>query len=135
MKPNIMFVDDSISVLESLQWIFKDEPYYQFAFINTSDALNVINTLEWAVVVAEQTMKKMDGLEFLERVRLNSPYTMGIIMTSDNETKANLEVLYPGNDYRFVKKPLDNVEIRQAVKEAVAQYEMNTGGMRHEVYK
>jgi len=31
MKPNIMFVDDSINVLESLQWIFKDEPYYLFA--------------------------------------------------------------------------------------------------------
>lgn len=31
MKPNIMFVDDSISVLESLKWIFKDEPYYLFA--------------------------------------------------------------------------------------------------------
>jgi hypothetical protein len=60
---------------------------------------------------------------------------MGIIMTSDNETKANLEVLYPGNDYRFVKKPLESNEIRQAVREAVAQHEMITGGMRHEVYK
>jgi DNA-binding NtrC family response regulator len=82
--------------------------------------------LEWAVFVADQTMKNMDGLEFLERVRINSPYTIGIIMTRDNEIKANMEVLYFGNDYRFVKKPLDSNEIRQAVKEAIALYENNT---------
>jgi DNA-binding NtrC family response regulator len=125
MKPNIMFVDNSISVLESLQWIFKDEPYYLFAFIDPSDALSVINTFEWAIVVADQTMQKMDGLEFMERVRMNSPDTMGIIMISDKEITVNLEVLYSGNDYRFVKKPLDGDEIRKAVKDAIALYEMN----------
>jgi FixJ family two-component response regulator len=44
-------------------------------------------------------------------------------MTTDDETKENLEVLYSGNAYRFVKKPLDSNEIKQAVKEAIAQYE------------
>ena len=125
MKPNIMFVNNSTNVLESLQWIFKDEPYYLFAFANPTDALSVINTFEWTVFVADQTMQEMDGLEFLERVRTQSPRTMGIIMTEDDETRANLAVLYPGDDYRFVKKPLDSDEIRQAVTEAIAQYVIN----------
>jgi DNA-binding NtrC family response regulator len=135
MKPNIMFVDDSISVREALQLLFKDEPYNLFAFDSPHDALSVIKSLEWAVFVADQTMQRMDGLEFLERVRIISPYTMGIIMTNDNEIKENLEVLYSGNDYRFVKKPLDSDEIRQAVKEAIAQYEINTLSKEHEVYE
>jgi len=122
MKFNIMFIDDAISVLESLQWIFKDEPYSVFFSDNPLDALQVTNTLEWAVVVADQSMQNMDGLEFLERVRAQSPHTMGIIMIGDNEIKANLEVLYFGNDYRFVKKPLDNNEIKQAVKMAISCY-------------
>ncbi len=121
MKFNIMLVDESISVLESLQRLFKDEPYYLFAFDNPLDALKVINTLEWDLVVADQTMQKMDGLEFLERVQAQSPHTMGIIMIGDNEIRANLEVLYFGNDYRFVKKPLDCIEIKQAVKAAIAE--------------
>ncbi len=131
MKPNIMFVDDSIITLKCLQWLFKDEPYYVFTLENPLEALNVITTLEWAVVVADHTMLKMDGLEFLERVRVRSPHTMRIIMTGDDETRANLEVLYSGNDFRFVKKPLDCNEVRQAVKEAVEQYE-NTFQM-HEI--
>jgi DNA-binding NtrC family response regulator len=125
MKFNIMLVDESISVLESLQRLFKDEPYYLFAFDNPLDALKVINTLEWDLVVADQAMQKMDGLEFLERVRAQSPHTMGIIMIGDNEIRADLEVLYFGNDYRFVKKPLDCIEIKQAVKAAIAKINLS----------
>ena len=40
MKFNVMFVDDSNSVLESLQWIFMDEPYYLFSYDNPLDAIN-----------------------------------------------------------------------------------------------
>ena len=69
MKHSIMFVDDSVVVLESLRWIFKDEPYYLFTFDNPLDALSAINTMEFAVAVAERTMSKMDGLEFIKRVK------------------------------------------------------------------
>ena len=135
MRPNIMFVDDSLSVREALQWLFKDEPYYLFGFDNPLDALSVIKSLEWAVVVADRSLQNMDGLEFLQMVRAYSPNTVGIIMTDYNESPGASDALYPGCAYRFVKKPLDNNEIKQAVKEAIAQYEINTGGMRHEIYK
>ena len=127
MKFNIMFVDDSFSVLESLQWLFKDEPYYVFSFNNPFDALNVIKTLEWAVVVVEQSMQKMDGVELLKKVQAHSPCTMGVIMTGYNEIKEAIDTLYPSGIYRFVKKPLDNFEIKQAVRAAIADYEANTG--------
>lgn len=125
MKPNIMFVDNSYSVLESLQWIFKDEPYYLFAFDNPFDALWEIKTLEWAVVVAELNMQYMDGMEFLKMVRLNSPQTMGIIMTDYAETTDALKEIYPDCVCEFVKKPLDIITIKQAVKSAITQYELN----------
>ncbi len=130
MKFNIMFVDDSISVLESLQWIFMDEPYYLFSYDNPLDALGVIKSLEWAVVVVERSMQKMDGLEFLKRVKANSPQTMGIIMTSYNKITEASDTLDSGCVYRFVKKPLDNNEIKQAVKTAITQYEINAGSQR-----
>jgi len=126
MKFNIMFVDDSISVLESLQWMFKDESYYLFAFDNPLDALQVIKTLEWAVVVADHSMHNMDGLEFLKRFQAQSPRTVGIIMTGYNEIKETLDTLYSGCIYRFVKKPLDDIEIKKAVKAAITDYETNT---------
>ena len=135
MKFNIMFVYDSISVLESLHGLFKDEPYYLFAFNNPFDALKVIKTLEWAVAVVERSMRKMDGLEFLKRVRADSPQTMRIIMTGYKEITETLDTLYPGCVYRFVKKPLDNNDIKQAVKTAIKDYEKNMDSKRHAILR
>ena len=131
MKFNVMFVDDSMSFLESLQWLFKDEPYYLFTFDNPLDALKVIRTLEWAVVVADRSIQKMDGLEFLKRVRADSPHTMGIIMSDDNEITGESDSSYSECVYRCVKKPLQKNEIKQAVKMAIAYYETNVGSKEH----
>jgi adenylate cyclase len=133
MKPNIMFVDDSISVLESLQWIFKNEPYYIFTLDNPFDALRVISTLEWAVVITERHMRNMDGLEFMKEVKANSPDTIGIIMNGFNEISEAWDTSYPGCVYQYVKKPLDLGEIKQAVKSAIAQYKLNVESKRQTV--
>ncbi len=66
MKPYIMFVDDSFSVHKSIKWIFRDEPYYLFAFASPLDALSVIDSQEFSVVVADQSMVEMDGIEFFK---------------------------------------------------------------------
>ncbi|MDH4206600.1 MAG: response regulator [Desulfobacteraceae bacterium] len=131
MKFNIMIVDDSKSVLESLQWLFMDEPYYLFTFDNPFEALKVIRSLEWAVVVSDRSIPKMGGLEFLKRVRADSPHTMGIIMTDDNEITRELDTSYSECVYRFVKKPLKKNEIKQAVKMAIAYYKTNVGSKEH----
>ena len=125
MKYNLIFVDDSISVLLSLKWIFKDEPYHVFLSDNPLNALGIIKTLKWAVVVADQSMQNMDGLEFLKRFQAQSPHTIGIIMTGYNELTEALDTLYPECVYRFVKKPLNHTEIKQAVKMAIEDYEKN----------
>ena len=126
MKPNIMFVDDSINVLESFRWIFKDEPYNVFAFDNPLEALNAIRVKEFAVVVADQSMSEMDGIEFLGKVRQRSPDTAGIIMYGfvEPNTASNPTI------NQFVKKPLDNDEIKQAVAIAIARYEINVQSRR-----
>jgi DNA-binding NtrC family response regulator len=127
MRHNVMLVVDSVSMLGFLQWVFKDESYYLFDYNNPSEALAVINTLKWAVVVAERYLQDMDGIEFLKIVREKSPHTMGIIMTGYAENSELLNKLYPNCVYQFVKKPLDNREIKQAVETAITQYEINVG--------
>jgi len=135
MKFNIMIVDDSKSVLETLQWLLMDEPYYLFAFDSPLDALKVIKTLEWAVVVAGRSIRKMDGLEFLKRVRAESPHTTGIIMTDDNEITGEIDTSYSECVYRLVKKTLKRYDIKQAVKMAIAHYETNVGSKDHKTLR
>lgn len=131
MKFNLMIVSDSRGVIESIQWLLMDEPYYLFTFDNPFDALKVIRTLEWAVVVSDRSIQKMDGIDFLKRVRIDSPHTIGIIMTDDNKITEKLDTSYSECVYRFVKKPLKKDEIKQAVKMAIVYYENNAGSKEH----
>ena len=130
MKPNIMFVDDSISVLKSLRWIFMDEPYYLFAFDSPLDALSVIKSLDFAVVVADQSMPGMTGIEFLEKVKQRSPDTEGMIMYGFVEPETASNAINRGVVNRFIEKPLDINEIKQAVAIALARYEINVESRR-----
>jgi DNA-binding NtrC family response regulator len=133
MKFNVMIVADSKSDLECLRQLFMDEPYYLFAFDNPLDALNVIRTLEWAVVVADRSIPKISGLEFLKKVRVDSPHTMGIMMCDDNEIAGELDMSDSECVYRFVKKPLKKNEIKQAIKTAIKYYETNVGSKEHAI--
>jgi DNA-binding NtrC family response regulator len=133
MKFNVMIVADSKSILECLQRLFMDEPYYLFTFDNPLDALKVIRTLEWAVVVLDQSIPRINGLEFLKKVRANSPHTMGIMMCDDNEITGELDASDSECVYRFVKKPLKKNEIKQAVKTAIAYYETSVGSKKHAI--
>jgi hypothetical protein len=51
-------------------------------------------------------------------------------MTGYAEMKEAMDTLYPSGIYRFVKKPLDNFETKQAVRAAIADYEANTDTKR-----
>lgn len=133
MKFNVMIVADPKSDLECLQRLFMDESYYSFTFDNPLDALKVIRTLEWAVVIADRSIPKISGLEFLKKVWADSPHTMGIMMCDDNEITGELDTSDSECVYRFVKKPLKKNEIKQAVKTAIACYETNVGSKEHAI--
>lgn len=130
MKSNIMFVDDSISVLASLRLIFMDEPYHVFAFNSPHEALCAIEGKEFAVVVAEQNMTEMDGIEFLNKVKQRSPDTEGIIMYGFVKSKTASGAITNRNIYQFIKKPLDINEIKQAVAVVLDGYEINVENRR-----
>jgi len=130
MKPNIMFVDDSISVLESLKWIFMDEAYHLFPFVSPLKALKAIDSKEFAVVVADQSMPEMTGIEFLKKVKQRSPDTVGIIMSGFVEPEIASNVINSGVVSRFIEKPLDINEIKQAVTIALARYKINVESRR-----
>jgi len=130
MKSNIMFVDDSMSVLESLRLIFMDEPYHVFAFDSPLEVLSSIEAKEFAVVVADQSMPDMTGIESLEKVKNRSPDTEGMIMSGYVESETVSNAINRGVVNRFIEKPLDINEIKQAVAIALTRYEINVENRR-----
>jgi CheY-like chemotaxis protein len=59
----------------------------------------------YAVVVADRQMPGMDGIEFLSRVRRDSPDTIRIMLTGNADLEATIRVVNEGNIFRFLTKP------------------------------
>jgi len=130
MKHSIMFMDESVNLIESFKWMFRDEPYHLFVFDNPDDALDVVELVEFAVVVADQTMPGMCGIDFLKEVNKRSSNTIGIITTVFMGFVAEYNSMNLNYVYRFVKKPWDSIELKEIVKRAIANYEANREASR-----
>lgn len=124
MGRKIAFIDDEPNVLEALKWVFKDEPYELNIFDHPSDLLNRLETEEFAVVVADQVMPEMEGIELLQIVKERCPSTVCIIMTAHADLKIAINAMNKGNIFRFVFKPWDIVELKTNIKNAVDLYEL-----------
>lgn len=126
MPINIMFVDGAACVHEAVKWVLKDEPYSLIVFKSPLEALRALKEEEFAVVIADQMLPEMSGIDFLKKVKERSPNTMGIIMTAFVESKAAINAIRCGYVYQFVKKPLDSKKVKQAIAMAVDHHQINT---------
>ena len=124
MPINIMFVDSSACVHEAVKWLLKDELYHLIVFKDPLEALRAIEEEEFAVAIAEQHLPDMSGIDFLRRVKEQSPNTMGIIMTAFMETKAAIKAIRCGYVCQFVRKPIDKQRVKEAVSMAVTSHQI-----------
>ena len=125
MKPKIMFVNDSIKVLESLKRFFSDATYHFFGFNDPFEALDKMKEDRFVVVVADQSMSKLGVIEFFKKAKELSPNIVGIVMTSCFELDSASDALENGLIYRFSKTPWNDLGLKQAVEMAITHYEMN----------
>jgi DNA-binding NtrC family response regulator len=72
------------------------------------------------IVVSDQRMPGMAGVELLREVRKIAPRTVRILLTGYSDLAAMVGSINEGEVFRFVKKPWDNAEIRETMKEAAA---------------
>ncbi|MFC1488859.1 response regulator [Thermodesulfobacteriota bacterium] len=127
MAKNIMFVDDEAGILKSLKWVFANEPYCYLGFDNPEAALAKMEETEIAVVVADQRMPKMEGIQFLERVKERWPDTIRIIMTAYLDFNVMVNAVNKANVYRVILKPWDETEIKMTINNAMAEYASKAG--------
>lgn len=126
MNQKIAFIDDETSILESLKWLFKDEPYQTLTFQSPTKALKKMDEDEFAVVVADQIMPEMEGITFLRKVKERRPVTVRMMMTAQADMNMALNAINQGSIFRLVLKPWDAIEMKTAVKNAIDLYEVKS---------
>ncbi len=118
-KHRILFVDDEERILTALKTIFRNK-YHVLTAANGMEALDFIKRFKIPVVVSDQRMPGMLGVELLRRAREITPDSVRILLTGYSDLASIVGSINDGEVYRFISKPWDNQELQKVVAEAVA---------------
>jgi DNA-binding NtrC family response regulator len=116
-KRRVLVVDDEERVTRILDAILRDE--YSVQVCNDPiEALKLVRSTFFHVVISDQRMPQMDGSEFLRRAKEISAASIRILLTGYSDLHAIVDSLNEGEIFRFVRKPWRTDEIRDIVREA-----------------
>jgi len=121
---NLLIVDDEKEILRSLSLTF-EEDYEVFTATSGMEALKILeNQNDISLVIADQRMPEMTGVEFLEKVIQLNPYIIRIILTGYTDTAALVQAINKGHIYQYITKPWERHELKIIVKRALENYEL-----------
>jgi response regulator RpfG family c-di-GMP phosphodiesterase/serine/threonine protein kinase len=116
-RVRVLFVDDEERILAGLRSLFRQE-YNVFVTDNPEDALELVKRHDIQVIVSDQRMPQMTGVELLRQSKEQAPQVVRILLTGYSDLAALVGSINQGEIFRFVKKPWDNDELRQVLAEA-----------------
>lgn len=115
----VLFVDDDERILNGLRALFRQQ-FHVFTAENGAAALDLVLKNAIQVVVSDQRMPGMTGVELLRQVRKTAPKTVRLLLSGYSDLAAIVGSVNEGEIFRYVKKPWDNDEIRATLEEAAA---------------
>jgi len=124
MSYKLLIVDDEPQNLRALERLFR--PHYQVLLANSgAEALEVLRDHDVAVIITDQRMPGMTGIELLKSTVTLRPRMVRIILTGYTDVDALVEAINCGQVYRYVSKPWSNEELLLTVKRALEHFETN----------
>ena len=120
----ILIVDDEEIVLVALRDTLTREGYHVVASPHAIHALSVLKDQQFSVVITDQQMPLISGLEFLTQVREIQPNATRILITAVLNLSTVIDAINKGEIYRFVVKPWLREELLATVKTAVQRFEL-----------
>jgi DNA-binding NtrC family response regulator len=122
--PSVLIVDDDEMVLATLKLTLAPEPYEVITCSNPLDALGLLANKGFAVIVSDQRMPHMMGLDFLVECRRQRPLATRILLTAYVDLTTAMDAINRGEIYRFIAKPWRSVELATAIRGAIQRHEL-----------
>ncbi len=118
-KARVLFVDDEPRVLTTMRMLFRSHYEVHFAE-GGQQALELLKKQMVDVIVSDQRMPGMTGIELLRAARELNPHAMRILLTGYSDLNAIIGSINEGEIFRFVNKPWSNEDLSTTVARAVS---------------
>lgn len=123
MQHTLLCVDDEQDNVDALERLFRKD-YRVLKATSGKQALGLLKTEPVTVLICDQRMPEMTGVEFLTKSQETHPDSIRILLTGYTDVEAVVAAINSGQIYRYVTKPWDPRELVAAVRRAVERFEM-----------
>ena len=112
---NILYVDDEEQNLISFKAVFRRD-YSIFTAISGEEAITILKDQDIHLIITDQRMPGMTGVEFLEKIIPDYPDIVRIVLTGYSDIDAIISAINKGKVFRYINKPWDETELRITIE-------------------
>jgi DNA-binding NtrC family response regulator len=123
MGTGVLYVDDEINNLNSFKASFRRD-FEIYTASSAKEGRKILDNNEIGVIITDQRMPVMTGIEFLESILSVYPDTIRILLTGFSDINAVMDAINRGQVYKYLVKPWQNDELKMYIENALEIYHL-----------
>jgi diguanylate cyclase (GGDEF)-like protein/PAS domain S-box-containing protein len=120
----LLLVDDEPNIVASLKRLFRRDGHVILTANSGPEGLDVLSRHKVDVIISDQRMPGMTGVEFLRVAKVNYPNTIRIVLSGYTDLQSVTDAINEGAVYRFFTKPWDDEHLREQIQKAFEYKEL-----------
>ncbi len=124
-KELILYVDDEEKHLDSFKIVFRKD-YDVLVAKSAAEGLELLENNDVRLVITDQRMPSMTGVDLLERISNLYPEITRIILTGYSDVEAIISAINKGRVFRYITKPWDKEELKETIDFALEAYKLKS---------
>ncbi len=123
-KRTLLLVDDEANVIASLKRLFRKDGHTILSANSGAEGLEILAQNKVDVIISDQRMPGMTGVEFLRAAKASYPDTIRIVLSGYTELQSVTDAINEGAIYRFLTKPWEDEQLRDHIRRAFEYKEL-----------
>ena len=120
----LLLVDDEENILAALRRLLRQDGYRILAASSARQGLELLAEHPIGVIISDQRMPEMTGVEFFSQVKELYPKTVRMILSGYADLGSVTDAINRGSIYKFITKPWDDATLSANVHEAFEYHEL-----------
>ena len=120
----ILIVDDDRLILMALEQTIKREGHEILKASNGEEAVEILRHQRVAVIICDQMMPGISGIDVLKQAQEICPETIRILLTGNRDLAIAMEAINIGHVSQFIEKPWEDALLRQTVNASIEKYKL-----------
>lgn len=120
---NLLIIDDEIDIVKALRRQFRRH-YNTYIANSAADGYEIMTEVPIHVIISDQRMPGMSGVEFFHRVKHEFPDAIRLLLTGYADLQSVIAAINDGNIFRYIGKPWNPEELDTIVREACNKHDL-----------